>query len=187
MSLLADLRKTAALWAQDPALIWPTLQRITGYARAELVLRGCYTGDRVTVQGPLELTNHGRVEIGDHVYFLPGVLATHIAVAKGAVLSISASTGFNCGARLEAREHIAIGAHCMFASRVSVCDAKGAPITIEDGVWVAHGATICPGVRIGAGSAVSAGTIVTRDVPPLHLAIGSPARNVRLETLSRTR
>jgi acetyltransferase-like isoleucine patch superfamily enzyme len=44
---------------------------------------------------------------------------------------------------------------------------------------------VCPGVTIGRGSAVSAGTVVTKDVPPGHLAIGAPARNVRLDTLGR--
>jgi len=48
--------------------------------------------------------------------------------------------------------------------------------TLEDSVTVGANATILPGVRIGEGSMVAAGSVVTKDVPPWHLAIGVPAR-----------
>ena len=47
---------------------------------------------------------------------------------------------------------------------------------IEDGAAIGANATVLPGVRIGADAMVAAGAIVTRDVPPGMLAIGSPAR-----------
>jgi maltose O-acetyltransferase len=47
---------------------------------------------------------------------------------------------------------------------------------LGDDVWVAHGALIEPGVTIGDGAVVSAGAVVTSDVPPRTLAIGNPAR-----------
>lgn len=47
---------------------------------------------------------------------------------------------------------------------------------IEDYVSIGANATLLPGVRIGSGSLVAAGSVVTRDVPPHSLAIGSPAR-----------
>lgn len=43
---------------------------------------------------------------------------------------------------------------------------EGAPIVIEDDAWISFGATILKGVRIGKGSIVAAGSIVTKDVPP---------------------
>jgi len=43
---------------------------------------------------------------------------------------------------------------------------QSAPIVIEDDVWISFGVTILRGVRIGAGSIISAGATVTRDVPP---------------------
>lgn len=49
--------------------------------------------------------------------------------------------------------------------------------TIEDNATIGAGAVLCPGVRIGAGAFVAAGAVVTRDVPPGHLAIGVPARH----------
>jgi len=56
------------------------------------------------------------------------------------------------------------------------------PITIEDNVWLGGGVIVCPGVTIGAGSVVGAGAVVTRDIPPNSLALGNPARVVRLLT-----
>jgi len=48
--------------------------------------------------------------------------------------------------------------------------------TLEDSVTVGANATILPGVRLGEGAMVAAGSVVTKDVPPWHLAIGVPAR-----------
>lgn len=42
-----------------------------------------------------------------------------------------------------------------------------APIVIEADVWIGAAATITPGVRIGEGSVVGAGTVVAQDVPPM--------------------
>jgi acetyltransferase-like isoleucine patch superfamily enzyme len=47
---------------------------------------------------------------------------------------------------------------------------------IEEKAVIGGNATILPGIRIGAGSAVAAGSVVTRDIPPGVLAVGSPAR-----------
>lgn len=52
-------------------------------------------------------------------------------------------------------------------------------ITIEDDVWLAAGAIVLDGVRIGRGSVVGAGSVVTTDLPPYSIAVGSPARIVK--------
>ena len=53
------------------------------------------------------------------------------------------------------------------------------PITIGDNVWLGGGVIVCPGVTIGADTVVGAGSVVTRDLPPRVLAVGSPARVIR--------
>ena len=50
------------------------------------------------------------------------------------------------------------------------------PITIEDNVWIGDNCIIMKGVRIGEGSVISAGSVVTMTVPPNSLALGNPAR-----------
>ena len=49
------------------------------------------------------------------------------------------------------------------------------PVFIEDDVWVGDRVTILPGVRIGKGSIIGAGAVVTRDVPQNCIAAGVPA------------
>ena len=56
------------------------------------------------------------------------------------------------------------------------------PIVVEDRVWIGSNAVVLPGVRIGYGSVIGAGSVVTRDVPPMSVAVGSPARVIRTIT-----
>jgi maltose O-acetyltransferase len=53
------------------------------------------------------------------------------------------------------------------------------PITLQDDVWIGGGAIILPGVTVGAGAIVAAGSVVTKDVPPRMIVAGSPARIIR--------
>jgi len=47
---------------------------------------------------------------------------------------------------------------------------------VEDGASIGANATILPGVRIGSGAMVGAGTVVTRSVPPNAIVVGNPGR-----------
>jgi galactoside O-acetyltransferase len=53
------------------------------------------------------------------------------------------------------------------------------PIVLEDKVWIGSNAVVLPGVRIGYGSVVGAGSVVTHDVPPMCVAVGVPCRPLR--------
>ncbi|MEZ5211899.1 sugar O-acetyltransferase [Gordonia sp. (in: high G+C Gram-positive bacteria)] len=55
----------------------------------------------------------------------------------------------------------------------------GAPIVLEENVWVGAGATILPGVMIGQDSVIAAGAVVADDVPPRTLVAGPKAGAVR--------
>lgn len=52
-------------------------------------------------------------------------------------------------------------------------------IVIEDDVWIGSGAILTDGMRIGRGSVVAAGAVVTSDVPAHTVVAGVPARVVR--------
>ncbi len=56
---------------------------------------------------------------------------------------------------------------------------QGAPIVIEDGVWLGGNVVVLAGVTIGARSAIGAGSVVTRSVPPDVFAAGNPCRVIR--------
>ncbi|KAK2604641.1 hypothetical protein N8I77_007554 [Diaporthe amygdali] len=55
----------------------------------------------------------------------------------------------------------------------------GKAIRIEDDSWIGANVVILPGVTIGRGSTIGAGSIVSRDVPPYSVAVGIPARVVK--------
>lgn len=55
----------------------------------------------------------------------------------------------------------------------------GRPVTVGDNVWLGGGVVVLPGVSIGDHTVVGAGAVVTRDLPPRVLAVGSPARVIR--------
>lgn len=59
---------------------------------------------------------------------------------------------------------------------------KGAPVAVEDYVFVGSYARVLPGVKIGEGAAVAAGAVVTDDVEPYSVVGGVPARFIRKRT-----
>lgn len=50
------------------------------------------------------------------------------------------------------------------------------PVTIGDNVWICTGALVLPGVTIGEGSVIGAGSVVTKDIPANCLAVGNPCK-----------
>ena len=52
-------------------------------------------------------------------------------------------------------------------------------VHIGENVWIGSGAIILPGVTIGKNSVIGAGSVVTRDIPEMCLAVGNPCRVVR--------
>lgn len=56
--------------------------------------------------------------------------------------------------------------------------SKG-PIVIDDNVWIGEMVCILGNVHIGKGAVIGAGSIVTKDIPPYSLAVGSPAKVIK--------
>lgn len=50
---------------------------------------------------------------------------------------------------------------------------------IEDDVWIGNGSIVIGGLKIGAGSVVAAGSVVTKDIPPCEIWGGIPAKKIR--------
>jgi len=89
----------------------------------------------------------GGIEIGSNVLFSPGVCI------------ISFNHGFKAKDKCIAEQDKELGA-----------------IVIEDDVWLGAGSKVLKGVRIGKGSIVGAGSVVTEDIPAYSICVGSPAK-----------
>lgn len=59
------------------------------------------------------------------------------------------------------------------------------PIFIADRVWIGESSCILPGVTIGEGSIIGALSVVTKDIPPYVIAVGSPAKVVKKYNFER--
>ena len=54
-------------------------------------------------------------------------------------------------------------------------------VTIKKNAWIGMNATICPGVTIGKYAVVGAGSVVTKDVPDYGVAVGCPAKVIKMQ------
>jgi maltose O-acetyltransferase len=103
-------------------------------------------------------------------------------------LEIGARTVLNYGTDICATKLVRIGTDCMLGTHVVIIDSdfhdsvdhdripESRPVIIGDGVWICNRATILPGVTIGDGAVVGAGSVVMSDIPSRVLAMGNPAR-----------
>lgn len=121
----------------------------------------------------------------------PCVLAT---LEEGAQLSIGDDAGLS-GTVIGAARSVTIGARVMAGVNSMISDTdwhpldparraagdpgEAAPVVIGDDVWLGANVLVLKGARIGAGSSIAAGSVVTGDIPAGVLAGGVPARVIR--------
>ena len=114
----------------------------------------------------------------------------------GAIISVGEKTRIH-GSCIHAYRSVVVGKNCLIAANCQIFDGNahqvsfenvenrlntrddGKPIIIEDYVWIGANSLILPGVRIGCGSIIAAGSVVTKDVPPMVIAAGNPAKTVK--------
>ena len=56
---------------------------------------------------------------------------------------------------------------------------------IEDFVWLGYGVIVMPGIKVGEGAVVSAGSVLVKDVPPLAVVGGNPAKIIKYRNKER--
>ena len=89
-----------------------------------------------------------------------------------------------------ARGGITIEDHAMIAANVQLISNNHdpydlltlpcKPVLIKEYAWIGAGATILPGVCIGKHAIVGAGSVVTKDVPDYAVAVGNPAKVIKM-------
>ena len=58
-----------------------------------------------------------------------------------------------------------------------------APVTIRSYAWIGGNTTILPGVTIGEGAVIGAGSVVVKDIPAYSIAVGNPAKVIKKRVL----
>lgn len=98
---------------------------------------------------------------------------------------------------IDGRGGVSIGEGCILARNIEIITSNhyfqgddlmevpydkrfiSKPITIKENVWLGIRAVILPGVTIGEGAVIGACSVVTKDVPPLAIVGGNPAKVIR--------
>ena len=153
-------------------------------------------------EGLLYLTNHLINQIPFHFIRL-GFYRTYLKfeIGSGSAIFMEAwfdsKNNFKMGnnsvinqkCRLDNRGGIRIGENVSISSEVCILTAdhdlqsrdftgRTRPVNIEDYVFIGTRATILPGVTLGKASAVAAGAVVTKSVPPFTIVAGVPAKPI---------
>jgi putative colanic acid biosynthesis acetyltransferase WcaF len=139
---------------------WPSALRV-------MLLRafGAKIGQGVVVRSQVNVTFPWRLLIGDDVWIGEEVL----------ILSLAQIT-LESDVCISQRAFLCTGSHQFRGPNFNLVTK---PITVHSRSWVAAQAFIAPGVEIGEGSLVSAGSVVLENVPPNSLVRGNPATFVK--------
>jgi len=117
--------------------------------------------------------------------------------AEGGIIRVGEHTTFNMNVHINAScgGKILIGNNCLIGPNVVMRSADhrfekpnilireqghiARDIFIDEDVWLGSNVIILGGVHIGRGSIIGAGAVVTRDIPPMAIAVGIPAKVIK--------
>jgi len=156
-------------------VFYPLLRRVilkldlfsTNIQREELLNRLKRHGKDCSIQWPIQVSGPECVEFGDNVS-----LASYV--------HIWGQGGITIGDRVMIASHTAITSLTHDYDQYHMYNTliKG-HVTIEDDVWIGAHAVIVPGVTIGKGAVIGAGSVVTKNVEPFTIVAGIPARELK--------
>lgn len=152
-------------WLVQSLLFHTSPQFLYGWRRWLLKLFGARVGQGVMLRPSVVVTYPWNVSIGASSW-----IGDNVTIYSLAAVSIGSNTVVSQGCYLCAASH-------------DYQDASfpiyGEPINLEPEVWLCARAFVHPGVTIGRGAVVAACSVVTKDVAPLTIVAGMPAKPVR--------
>lgn len=128
---------------------------------------------------------HGTVLLDMPLLYGSGNLRPRLEIGDHTTININCI--FELNAPITIGEHAGIGHEVLILTSSHKMGDSGrragslitAPVVIKSGAWLGARSIVLPGVTIGEGSVVGAGSLVTKDVPANTLAGGMPARVIR--------
>lgn len=184
------------------AFIW--LYRTTMRVRSKLfsiLAAGAFAefGHKSVIRLPVRLSGESRIAIGDNVSIGENSWLQTLPDGKSntVALRIGSGTSMSGGCVLSAVRSVTLEEGVLLARNVYISDhshryseigkpvlAQGvdrvAPVRIGGGAWLGENVVVCPGVTIGRGSVVGANSVVTKSLPDHCVAVGAPARVVKV-------
>lgn len=182
---------------------------LNGYLYPFIISRkkGLYISGQIRIKGfpRIDITDGASIKIEDNVTLDSSNDGYHInmhspvkllADRPGAEIVIKENTRIH-GTCIHSCKKISIGRNCLIAANCQIFDESGhdlsfpnvenrintrgdtKPILIGDNVWLGANCIILPGVSIGNGSVIAAGSVVIKDIPGFVLAGGNPAKVIR--------
>lgn len=160
--------------------------RKTDEGKRKLVIgKGTKLGSLVSIYAGTNLGDH--VFVGDHASIREAVtIGTGTVIGRSAIVELNTTIGVNCTIQTSAyvtgdtiiEDNVFIGP-CVSMSNDKYMGAKAYEMKgphIETGAKIGNNATLLPGVRVGAGTIVGAGAVVTKDTGNDVVVAGVPAR-----------
>ena len=146
---------------------WISLQREYWFRYWKIRLESI--GNNSKIYGPITILNPQNISIGDEVTLNHGVFIT----SKTEAITIGDRVRISAGTKI-----IGTGLNTQIASgelRTHLSQA----ITIEDDVWLGANSIVTAGVTIGHGAVIAAGSVVNKDIKPLTVVGGVPAKTIK--------
>ena len=130
-----------------------------------VVVRFKYVGKKSSLSRPYVVAGFGNITIGEDSHIAP-------------FAHIWGQGGVTIGNRVLIASHAAITSltHDYTQGQIRHAPIIAKPINISDDVWIGAHSVIMPGVTLGKGCIVGAGSVVTKDVPAMAIVVGSPAK-----------
>lgn len=128
-------------------------------------IRGTYIADGVTIMFPW------RVQLAKSASLNQGVIIDGFGGVK-----IGRGTRIAAYVVINTADHDFSNTGDLIMNQGYLC----APVVLEEDVWIGAHVCINKGVTIGKGAVVGSGSVVTKDIPPYAVAVGSPAKVIRM-------
>ncbi len=141
-------------------------------ARIKYTLGSC--GRQVSFQMPVVFAQPDCIEVGDNVSF-------------GGFVHIWGAGGVRIGNRVMIGSHTAISSVTHdYTQEIMITTIVKKPVIIGDDAWLGTHVLIMPGVTIGKGAVIGAGSVVTKDVSSRAIVAGVPAQLLKFRQLFET-
>lgn len=175
-----------------------TLYLIRCYIRTKLFYNNCRL-----IRFPFDIRNKQKIRLGK------GFTTGHycrIEVCNddnynNKVLIIGDNVQINDFVHIAANQSVKIGNNVLIASKVYISDINhgdygienydinvkpseqplsSKPVEIKNNVWIGESVSVLPGVTIGEGAIIGAMACVTKNIPPYSIAVGNPAKVIKI-------